>query len=441
MRRVVALFAIIVVSALGYYYTFGAAQLTAELRSVVGWHLEELALNGFDVKLTSQHEGSDHFTITCRDTDQIALYLQHHDIDVSDEDVVILKGLEVALDVGYLQGFFHALQADLSLVTLPIHLTQNATPLQQKLFDKLRNEKLFWLHIDINQWLSEYSGYLKDIDVDFNGTQSLRLVLHSGRFGGEYSDSALVSSYFTLDTLLIDKEFGFEVKLNSASSAFHKYPQSRYDFNASYGIKTLKLTLDDSHTLEGEDIALETYALQSDKEMWLLEAGIDGRAGKLKTAWGERHFHIDGLGVELTIHDISTKRLEMLASGEVLTTQADLPPLITPQTQLDIKGVSLSKIYRDGDMKPIDGFHTHGTLSLIGNPDWNLIALQPLLILPSIKTRMELSLSKGLYETLRVMPQLTLLWMSHTPVESNGTMNFVIEHDNGGLRINTKRFL
>jgi hypothetical protein len=160
---IIALIAVVV-----YYVFFGSSQLTQELKAEVNRELQTLESQGFVIEDREVSESKEHFEIVFDDTEKITDYLNAQGAALTEEESASLKGMKVGVDLAYLQDAYSAISCDLYPTTLPDTLTQGELTDEEKntlaKINRLFQAKTFLLHIDINNLLDGFNGYVKDID-------------------------------------------------------------------------------------------------------------------------------------------------------------------------------------------------------------------------------------------------------------------------------------
>ena len=113
----------VIVIAILYYFTVGSSQITEEMKMRVNTELNMIEQNGFTVDEREVKPKNEHFILTFDDPEKIVKFFKQQGTEVALEDAEALKGLQIGVDLQYLNDTYSALSVDMYPLNLPSSIT------------------------------------------------------------------------------------------------------------------------------------------------------------------------------------------------------------------------------------------------------------------------------------------------------------------------------
>ena len=193
-----------------YYFTSGSEQLTIQMKKQVDAEFASLKTQGFAVEGKEVSEKKEHFTYLFKEPKKVATYLNAQGAQVRPEDIEILKGLKLGIDIHYLSNAYSAASFDMYPLALPTALTSAVLDSEDKealkQLEKMIEKKTFLVHIDINKLGTGYKGYVKDINELIDADTKIRLMMTALKFTGDIKDNKFSSIKQTLKNFSIHSD-------------------------------------------------------------------------------------------------------------------------------------------------------------------------------------------------------------------------------------------
>ncbi|HFQ61257.1 MAG TPA: hypothetical protein ENK39_03010, partial [Epsilonproteobacteria bacterium] len=187
----------VVVVGLIYYITAGSSQLTEQMKAQVNTELSSLQTEGFSVKGREIAETKEHFIITFDEPQKIAHFLTRQGVQMNVNDAALLKGLEVGVDVAYLDDTYSAVSFDMYPLALPTAITTSLKEEKDKKaftqIEKMLKKKTFLMHIAVNKLGNGFKGYMNDIDETLEGEKNVDIKMKGLTFSGDIKNNIIHS--------------------------------------------------------------------------------------------------------------------------------------------------------------------------------------------------------------------------------------------------------
>ncbi len=441
MKKILILLTLLLVGGGAYYFGFGAEKLTESLKAQVNTQLQTLQANGFEIEDRKIEKKKEHFVLHYADPTKISHYFKSKNVDLSNEDAQTLKGLKIGIDLSYLEGAYSALSADLYPVAFPPAILQEAAPQEQKIMEKIIQEKIFLAHLDINKLFNAFKGYLKDIDTTFESEDPLTLQSEGFSFAGTFDDKLLTSSSNTIKKLSISAKSGAKFSLETLKGGYNQAGKNIYDFNSQYTIKSLRVDGGENQSAVIDRLSFKSSGkakgdlATSDFSLHIKSAAIHEPKGK----------HL----LEDVVNKVSLKNLSISALTKMAEVDEEdiegfnqaFQELLSKGIVIKVDELSAKRVSESNTGKMIDGFLINSIIKIDKVANLKQLEKNPFTILDIIDASVHIEFSDAFYLTLQKRPELALAMMLFSPVTKNGKMMFDIEYKDGSLKINGKSAL
>jgi len=435
---VVALVAIVWI----YYLTVGSKQIVVEMKKEVNKEILTLKKSGFNVENREVKGNKEHLVIDFNNTKEIAKYVNSKSNDITDEDIALLKGLKVGLDIEYNPTAKNAMGIDIYPIKLPTIFYKNINSEDKKVvetIEKMVKSKDFLVHININKLLLGFDGYVKDIDKE--------LKLKGFKFDGDIKGEEIRNVNQTIKEVsyTLPKEFKFEL-LNS--KIFMSNPIDKSFNNVTkYSVKKIDIKGEGNDTTS---IVLNsiTGTSKDSKEDKLVDsvlkfniASVDyvaeGTKNILKNI--DTNIKIDNMNIEAfkELNKILSKNLEEKDSFAKMI--PILKKIVSSDISIDIPNISIEEIIKDG--KNIKGFKLKASTTVDKNFDFKQIENNPLAINSLFNAKVNIEASSEFISLISSDPRAMVMMMVLQPIDKNGKKYYDIEFSKGSLKINGKPFM
>jgi len=437
MKKLLGLLLFVTLLGTGYYFTFGAAKITKELKSRVDTQLQILQANGFSIEDRTIEKKKEHFIIVYRDPKKIAHFLKSRNMALSSEDAALLEGLKVGVDLAYLQGTYSALSADLYPVSLPPALLQGSDGTN---LEKLVKEKALLAHIDINKLFNAYRGRLKDINTTLEGEEAVKLQSTDFAFAGSFDRNGLSSASSTLAKLSLSESGGAAIKLSGVDGTYTHTGSTLYDFTTHYRVESLKLQDGTSQSLALKDFDLQTDGKEvngtatSQSTLTIAALNINEPRQKLYFTGVDGHFTLEGISIE------ALEKMQHIDPNDTEGFNQAFKLLLSRGITLKVDSLSVKKI-KEGNGDPVDGFTARSLLKIDKVTDFKSLEENPFLILSILDANMHIELSNALYLELQKRPEFAIVTLLFSPVSKNQKQVYDLEYRYGSLKVNGKPLL
>jgi len=441
MKKIaLALIALIVIFVI-YYMTMGSEQLTMEIKKEVNRELVQLKQSGFGVDEQNLSTDKQKIILTFKDTDKITTYLNNQGQQLNKNDIEILQGMQVGIDMEYNPNSSDAIAMDIYPIKLPTSFYQNLDKNDTVELEKMIKEKLFLTHVNINKLLSSFDGYVKDINKEFkdNGTTA-HLVTKGFKFNGTIEDEKIEDIKQTLETISYQIDDQLNINVNGLTTNVKNSDKSLYN-NVEYSIKSFDIInkIENPFSIKIDNIT----GLSQDK----LKANLLNSESRVKissidfTQNGKKTI-LNSIIMDTSINNINKKALEKLNMDNNSSFEQIIPLLkeiVKDDISIDIPNISIAKITNDG--KSFDGFKIKALVKVEKNFDWKSLENNPLALTNLFDAKVNIEASNEFVNLISTNPQVMVMMMVMQPVDKNGKKYYDIKFSKGELKINGKPFM
>jgi len=450
MKKIaLALIALIVIFVI-YYMTIGSKQLTGEIRQEVNRELLQLKQSGFIVDEQNLSKNKQKVILTFQDTNKITNYLNKQGQRLNTNDIEILQGMQVGMDIEYMPTAGDALAMDVYPIKLPTIFYQNIKQ-EDKLvirkIEKMIKDKLFLTHVNINKLLSNFDGYVKDIDIEFkdNGTTS-HLVSKGFQFEGTIKDEKIEDVKQILETLSYQVDDQLDINISGLTTTIKNSDKKLYN-NIEYGIKSFDIMnkIEEPFTLRVNNI---TGLSQDRLKGNLLNSISKVKVASINFSQNGKKTILNNITMDTLLNNINKKALEKLEklSSQNMDNNSSmeqfiplLKEILKDNISIDIPNISIAKITNNG--KSFDGFKLKALVKVEKNFDWKSLDNNPLALTNLIDAKINIEASNELVTIISSDPRAMVMMMIMQPVDKNGKKYYDIEFSKGSLKINGKPFM
>jgi len=430
-----------------YYFTVGSAQITEEMKIRVNTELNMIEQNGFTVDEREIKPKSEHFILTFDDPEKIVQFFKQQGTEMALEDAAALKGLQIGVDLQYLNDSYSALSVDMYPLNLPsaIGNTQGMNASDKALIEQLDNmlgRKALLVHVDFNKVLSSFKGYVKDIHETFKVETVAKIDLEGTTFEGTIKDDRITALVQKIKTIHVQSGDELNITLSQLNSDYTLTGKTIYDSLYTYTINAVKITGKKEsntfsisvHDINGENRTAVENALASNK-IKLTVADIEVIDNKEKTRLMHTTFTFNVGNLDMNV----LKKLEALDVNNEAEANRLVQELISKGVTMEIPLFEVKKLEYKGE--EIDGFSL--TSSFHVNKSANLAAIQanPFAGLSAVNTKTKIILSDALFMLIAQQPKAMMLTMIIQPQVINGEKVYELELKDGKLTVNGKPML
>jgi hypothetical protein len=450
MKKIaLALIALIVIFVI-YYMTIGSKQLTGEIRQEVNRELLQLKQSGFIVDEQNLSKNKQKVILTFQDTNKITNYLNKQGQRLNTNDIEILQGMQVGMDIEYMPTAGDALAMDIYPIKLPTIFYQNINQ-EDKLvirkIEKMIKDKLFLTHVNINKLLSNFDGYVKDIDIEFKdkGTTS-HLVSKGFQFEGTIKDEKIEDVKQILEILSYQVDDQLDINISGLTATIKNSDKKLYN-NIGYGIKSFDIMnkIEEPFTLRVNNI---TGLSQDRLKGNLLNSISKVKVASINFSQNGKKTILNNITMDTLLNNINKKALEKLEklSSQNMDNNSSmeqfiplLKEILKDNISIDIPNISIAKITNNG--KSFDGFKLKALVKVEKNFDWKSLDNNPLALTNLIDAKINIEASNELVTIISSDPRAMVMMMIMQPVDKNGKKYYNIEFSKGSLKINGKPFM
>jgi len=435
MKKIgLALLALIAIFVI-YYIT------TMEIKKEVNRELVQLKQSGFGVDEQNLSTDKQKIILTFQDTNKITTYLNSQGQQIDKNDIEILKGMQVGIDMEYNPNSSDAIAMDIYPIKLPTMFYQNLDKKDRVKLDKMIKEKLFLAHVNINKLLSSFDGYVKDIDREFkdNGTKA-HLVMKGLKFNGTIEDKKIENIKQTLEKFSFQVENQLNININGLMTDVKNSDNT----NVKYSIKSFDIInkLENPFSIKINDIT----GLSQDKlKANLLDSESRVKISSIDFTQNGKKTILNSINIDTYARNINKKTLDELAKvtpeniGNNKSIQL-LKELIKDNISIEIPNIAIDKITYEG--KTFDGFKIKALAKV--EKDFDLKSLDNNLQLALTKlfnAKINIEASNEFINLISTNPQVMVMMIVMQPIDKNGKKYYNIEFSKGELKINGKPFM
>jgi hypothetical protein len=444
MKKVGVLFVAFIVLVGVYYIVLGSSQIVEKMKEGVNKEITTLKEAGFIVKDREVKEKKEHFTIAFDKSDKIVEYLKKENFSVVTEDILPFKGGEFGVDIEYLPRVSDAISMDIYPTKLPKDIYKNLEADDKKVIksiEKMIEDKVFLIHINIDKLLSSFDGYVKDINRTFADENNISHFISKGfRFDGTLEDEKIKSIKQTLDFISYSLEKQLEIKVSGIKNSITNKGTNFRDID--YRIKSIEVNADvnQSFFFAVNDIF---GVFHENIEKGLLSNSSDVNISSIDYHVGVDKTLLKNIQVNTAINNLNESaivELQNLSSKDLDNneTMKQLIPILkditTSNSSIDISNISVESITTSG--KSFDGLNLNAFGKINSDFNWNQIENNPLALLNLFDTKINLEASDEIVSIISSDPRAMMLMMFIQPIDKNGKKVFNIEFSKGSLKIN-----
>jgi len=428
-----------------YYVTLGSAQVVEKIKTEVNNELGLLQKSGFKVEEREASEKKDSFVLTFDDPQKITNYLVAEGESISVEDITLLKGMKLKMDMEYLPTTTDSISIDIYPISLPTNITkdlgidENSKSLQA--IREMIKEKAFMAHINFNKLLSGFDGYVKDIDKTFKDTQDSHLLLKGLTFKGNMDDKTITGFNQKLETFAYELTDKVKVKLSKADTSIDSSDKKT---DIDYHISSIDLKINDEKKSFDVMINNITGESKDTKRDTLLDNKSQFKIASVNIKDAGKESILNNIEINSVTKNLDMKALEKLQnySGDQENPDSikEFIPILKAFTKsdmvMDISKISVESITSEG--KTFEGLNISALLKLNKDFKWDGVEANPMMLLqlPNVKANIELS--NEIFSMIAQTPQAMMLMMMAQPVDKNGKKVYDIEFNQGSLKLNGK---
>jgi hypothetical protein len=438
---------VIVIIAALYYFVSGSEQLTEEMKARVNTELTVIEENGFAVQQREIKEQEEHFVLSFDDPKKIVTFFKAQGSEITLEDVEILKGTNIGVDIRYLNDSYSSLSVDMYPLNLPPALTE-ASDLDDadKAFiaqlNDMLGKKALLVHVDFNKLLSSFKGYLKDIDETLSAENALTIKVKGALFNGTIKNDRINTLEQEIKELKFLSGDNLELELKHLKSDYALKGKSLYNSTYTYAIDDIKLHAQAEKetysvavkNIKGTNVTAVENGLASNK-MTLFVSSMETKDNIEKNTLLDTTFSFNVGNLDMD----TLKKLEDLDMNNEEEANKMLQTLISKGITMEIPNFEVKKIEYQG--QKIDGFSLSSTFEVKKSANLAAIQANPLNALSAVNTKTKIVLSDALFVLLAQQPKAMLLTMMIQPKVVNGKKVYEVELKDGHLIVNGKQMM
>ncbi len=421
-----------------YYLTAGSKQIITELKSRVNSELITLQQHGFTIKQRDIKDKEEFFVISFDNPDKITDYLNRHNANVDKEDIELLKGASIAVDTKYLNDNYSMLSFDIYPHSFPKNIVEDLNSTIVAQIDSMIKNRTILLHIDFNKFLSEFKGYIKDIDGVIEDEILMHFISKGVTFQGELKDKKLESIEQDIKYLSLSTTEELNITLSNFNANYKTTSLSSYNTESNYNIDKLKIYVKESLKMEALNLKGSSSTSTNNK---LLKSSISARVETLLLHNNLQKYELKNMNLSANIDNIDINAFEQLQTIDTEDNESIkrlAQQIISKGIKFNISDFSSKEIYID--KSAMGSFK----ISFLGNIDKNFdIALaeqNPFLLLEAINSKSYISTSTELFSFIMRDPRAMIALMMFPPKEEKGQKIYEIEYNKGKLTVNGTKF-
>lgn len=438
MKKIgLGLLGVIAVAAI-YYFTAGSAQLTQEMKAQLNSELSTLQTQGFTVENRKIEEQKEHFILSLDNPNKVATFLNTQGAQLNPEDIEVLKGFKLGVDVHYMANAYSAVSLDMYPVALPDATKASAlTDSDKKVLKHIENmmeKKALLLHVDINKLATGFKGYMKDINEVFEGESKLTLTLKKLNFDGDITNDKLNAIHQTLNELRMKADNELDMHLNGVESHYKITGKTNYDYTTDYSIKDITISVPSEFMLL---IQKTTATTTSTTKNGLVSVRMESDAEKLILNNDGQKLNFKKMAFDMKVDNLdieAIKGLEQAQSKTEAEISALLQQLISKAVHIEMPTFAIADIdYNDQKLK---GFEMNAKLDIDKSLNLATLEQNPMAAVSAIDANLNLMLSTELFGILAQQPQAMMAMMLFQPKDVNGKKVYKVELKNGSVKVN-----
>jgi len=425
-----------------YYFTSGSEQLTIQMKKQVDAEFASLKTQGFAVEGKEVSEKNEHFTISLKEPKKVATYLNAQGAQVRPEDIEILKGLKLGIDIHYLSNAYSAASFDMYPLALPTALTSAVLDSEDKealkQLEKMIEKKTFLVHIDINKLGTGYKGYVKDINELIDADTKIRLMMTALKFTGDIKDNKFSSIKQTLKNFSIHSDDDeINMQINNLTSNYAVTGSTKYDYTTDYLLEEILVTVKDEFKLRVANVSMDSDAKVSNS---LAAVNAKTKVDSIHFTKGQKTSTLETL-----VFDMKAKNFDMQALEKLETIDPDnkqellvtFQKLISHGIHFEIPNFSVQNVVHEN--QKLEGFKLTSSFDIDKTLDLAALEQNPMAAIGAMDANLHLTLSNQLLELIAKQPQAMLVMMLFQPKDVNGQKVYKVELKDGTLSVNGKK--
>ena len=425
-----------------YYFTSGSEQLTIQMKKQVDAEFASLKTQGFAVEGKEVSEKKEHFTISLKEPKKVATYLNAQGAQVRPEDIEILKGLKLGIDIHYLSNAYSAASFDMYPLALPTALTSAVLDSEDKealkQLEKMIEKKTFLVHIDINKLGTGYKGYVKDINELIDADTKIRLMMTALKFTGDIKDNKFSSIKQTLKNFSIHSDDDeINMQINNLTSNYAVTGSTKYDYTTDYLLEEILVTVKDEFKLRVANVSMDSDAKVSNS---LAAVNAKTKVDSIHFTKGQKTSTLETL-----VFDMKAKNFDMQALEKLETIDPDnkqellvtFQKLISHGIHFEIPNFSVQNVVYEN--QKLEGFKLTSSFDIDKKLDLAALEQSPMAAIGAMDANLHLTLSNQLLELIAKQPQAMLVMMLFQPKDVNGQKVYKVELKDGTLSVNGKK--
>jgi len=420
-----------------YYFTVGSKQITSLLQQQLNTELTQMQTQGFTVSDTTTTDNAQHFTVMLDDPKKALPYLKQKGLVMAEEDLAQLQGAKLGVDVLY---EYTGVGFDLYPVSLPQSLYADADESDKKLLQQLEammTKKAFLVHAEVDPSGTAFTGNMKDINETLQGEgETIHFSSKGLQFKGTLDNTEIKNLDQSLDSLAIETSDELHIQLLGLQSTYASTGATAYDYTTQYSMQTLKI----NGGTEGSLLA-DGFSMQADSTVkeGLLQETLLTKTKSIKMLGGTEELGFENTALDIKINNLDVNAFEKLQNADPqnqVEMQAILQQIVSKNVQFELTNLSADTVVLENQR--LNGFTMNARLDIDKSLDIASLQINPMTALESIKTNLNVSLSKALFEKLSTYPDLSLVGMFVQPEIANDTYTYRLELKNGDLLVNGK---
>ncbi len=422
-----------------YYFTFGASQLTEEIKLQVNTQLASLEKEGFEIKERKIEEKKEHFIISFDDPKKISAFLYRQGMQLTAEDAEVLKGLKLGVDTYYLPDAYSLVSFDIYPIALPEIFTSPSDNDEKHVLEqieKMLTKKTFLMHVAINKTASGFKGHIEDFNETIKDQETVNLHLKTLSFKGGIKENTIHNFTQTLENFSVFISDEMKVSFSDVKSDYEITGKTLYDYTTHYTIDNILVDIKSELKIAIQDIDVLSTSIVKNN---LASGTIKTLVTHTNITDGKEPYDLENFIVEMKASNIDITAINKMQKADLSDKKVMndiLKQLFSKEVKFEISTLSLESIENDG--QKIDGFELGAKVAL--HKDFDVLALErnPLSALRTIDGDVKLEFSKELYELIAQQPQAMMALMMFPPKDENDKKQYTFELQNGKFTVNGK---
>jgi hypothetical protein len=425
-----------------YYFTSGSEQLTIQMKKQVDAEFASLQTQGFTIEGKEVSKKKEHFVISLNEPKKVATYLNAQGAQVSPEDIEILKGLKIGIDINYLSNTYSAASFDMYPLALPTALTSAVVDAEDKKalkqLEKMIEKKTLLVHVDVNKLGTGFKGYVKDINEPIDADSKITLIMTALKFTGDIKNNKFSSIKQTLKNFSIHSDDDeINMQINHLTSNYAITGSTKYDYTTDYLIEEVLVTAKDMFKLRVINMSMDSDAKVSNN---LAAVNAQTKVDSVHFTQGQKTSTLESLIFDMKVKNLDMHALEKLETidpenkKELLTT---FQKLISHGIHFAIPNFSVKNVVYEN--QKLEGFKLSSSFDIDKSLDLTALEQNPIAAIGAMDANLHLTLSNQLLEFIAKQPKAMLVMMLFQPKDINGQKVYKIELKDGTLSVNGKQ--